>query len=201
MSRRTKGVIESTMAGIRVSSVSSTTMFQGAELPGAELPGAEAPGRRPGKEKLGAARARAQSGAAARNRRRETGEVRKNELWKNEVWQFTEFINQLLKVFLRLVRPCICPGFVPGEGLEPIRKRWRSNWMTETKRRSPRAAVSRTASVLRLLPARRTNDNDLQITERQTSLRRSAASASQRVQLGRVGVGICVCVISIFSNF
>src|ERR1039457_3442834 len=99
MSRRTKGVIESTMAGIRVSSVSSTTMFQGAELPGAE-----APGRRPGKEKLGAARARAQSGAAARNRRRETGEVRKNELWKNEVWQFTEFINQLLKVFLRLVR-------------------------------------------------------------------------------------------------
>src|ERR1022692_1719613 len=115
MSRRTKGVIESTMAGIRVGSVSRTTMFQGAELPRADLRGAEAPGRRPGKEKLGAARARAQSGAAARNRRRETGEVRKNELWKNEVWQFTEFINQLLKVFLRLVRrwpirPAIAPA-------------------------------------------------------------------------------------------
>src|ERR1019366_209059 len=94
-----------------------------------------------------------------------------------------------------------CASIVTEEGLDPIRKRWRSNWMTETKRRSPRAGVWRRASVLRLLPARRTNDNDPQITERQTSLRRSAASASQRVQLGRVGVGTCVCVISIFSNF
>src|SRR5208282_20114 len=114
MSRRTKGVIESTMAGIRVSSVSSTTMFQGAEPPGAE-----APGKRPGREKPGAARGRAQSGAAARNRRRETREVRKNEVWKNEIrrndeWQVTEFINQLLKVFLRIVRWPIRPANAPA---------------------------------------------------------------------------------------
>ena len=60
MIRRTKGVIERTMAGIMVSRVSSTTMFQGAELLDAAPPG-----KRPGIEKPGAACERAQSGAAA----------------------------------------------------------------------------------------------------------------------------------------
>src|SRR5260370_3954595 len=65
MSRRTKGVIDRTIAGIRVSRVSSTTMFQGVELPGADTPG-----RRLGKEKLGAGCWRAQSGAAASRSKR-----------------------------------------------------------------------------------------------------------------------------------
>jgi hypothetical protein len=54
---------------------------------------------------------------------------------------------------------------VTEEGLEPIRKRWRSNWITETKRRSPSAAVSRTAKRLRLLPTR--PSHDLQVIDRQ----------------------------------
>src|SRR5580658_8040572 len=74
MSRRTKGVIESTMAGIKVSRVSSKTMFQGAELPGA------APGRRPGSESPDAGAARAQSGAAAANRRTTRPQIREREL-------------------------------------------------------------------------------------------------------------------------
>ena len=77
--------------------------------------------------------------------------------------------------------------------------------MTETKRRSPRAAVSRTESVLRLLAARQSND--LQFTERQRTLRRAAASADIRANL-RTNAGasgepgsVRVCVISIGANF
>ena len=56
------------MAGIMVSSVSSMTMFHGAELLAAELPGKgkgkDAPDKRPGSDRLGvAACERAQSGA------------------------------------------------------------------------------------------------------------------------------------------
>src|SRR6266404_382425 len=65
-----------------------------------------------------------------------------------------------------------CASRVTEEGLDAIRKRWRSNWITETKRRSPRAAVSRTESALRLLPARQTHDvqsNDLRTNDLQTN--------------------------------
>src|ERR1035438_3037809 len=177
MSRRTKGVIESTMAGIRVSSVSSTTMFQGAELPGAE-----APGRRPGKGEAG-------SRPGTRPERR-GGEEQKEGDWGAAEERAMEERGMAIhgvyqptpQGFSPACSPLAdssgnCASIVTEEGLDPIRKRWRSSWVTERKRRSPRAAVSRTASVLRFLPARRPNYNDLQITERQTSLRRSAASA------------------------
>jgi len=98
MSRRTNGVIDKTMAGINVSSVSSTTMFQGAELPGADPPG-----KRPGSDKSGAARGCAQSGAAVATSKTKSNRRRPIELRRERIsW------------LLRILRPGrIRPAAVP----------------------------------------------------------------------------------------
>src|SRR5271157_565374 len=102
MSRRTNGVIESTMAGIRVRSVSNRTMFQGAELPGA------APGSRPGKEVPGAGCGRAQSRSdAARSTGTKLNERSKNEVRKPRViFLLRCFRHFFLPYRLRLLRRC-----------------------------------------------------------------------------------------------
>src|SRR4030088_3199035 len=97
------------MAGIRVSSVSNTTMFQGTEPPGA------APGKRPGRERMGTACGRAQSGAGARRSKRTKPQdrrsdgLRKNEIGKARINFFPGFLLQLLRRLHRRwrIRPAI----------------------------------------------------------------------------------------------
>jgi hypothetical protein len=116
------------------------------------------------------------------------------------------------------------------EGLEPIRNRRRSNWITETKRRSPSAAVSRMESCLRGRRTRmrkahdlRISDfqiddpdiddleiddpepddleiNDFQSKERRKDLRRAAASASQPGRFASVSVARWILADSIQAN-
>src|SRR5258708_17031609 len=98
------------MAGIRVSRVSSTTMFQDTEPLGA------APGKRPGRERPGAACGRAQSGAAATRSKRtrpqdlrrdgfRKDELRKDDLSKARINFFLRFLFRLLRRWK--IRPAI----------------------------------------------------------------------------------------------
>src|SRR5258708_5534639 len=93
------------MAGIRVSRVSSTTMFQGTEPPGA------APGKRPGRERPGAACGRAQSGAAAMSSNRTRPQdlrmdgLRKDDLSKARINFFLRSLFRLLRHWQ--IRPAI----------------------------------------------------------------------------------------------
>src|ERR1700689_5447303 len=75
MSRRTKGVIDRTIAGIMVSSVSRITMFHEAELPGAE-----APGKTPGRDNPGCEPAK--SGEAIAGSRKASRQMMRRALFK-----------------------------------------------------------------------------------------------------------------------
>jgi len=83
---------------------------------------------------------------------------------------------------------------VTEPGLEPIRKRWRSNWNDGDE-----AAVAESSALTnaeRLAWAARTRDHDLKVAERASSLIRLAASAKKRRESGTVSARVA----STFAN-
>jgi hypothetical protein len=92
---------------------------------------------------------------------------------------------------------------VTEAGLEPIRKRCSSNWITETNRRSPRAAVAATESAFRFPLARRASHRNKTLTPPTTGAN-SCESGRTRTNLGAAAVSIffnLVCSTFVCANF